>query len=269
MYVAYLANQGLKHQSIKGYLSALRHLQIAELGSNPYAPGVFPRLEYVLKEIKHSPSAQSRSPRLPITPPILLALKQLWSTLAQDPDIVMLWAACCLGFFGFMRAGEFTTPSLSYFDPQAMLAPEDVSVDSHSSPSFICVHLKQSKTDPFRMGVDICLGRTGKALCSVSAVLAYLAIRPSSPGPLFIFRDGSFLSRQRLVTRLRQGLQRVGINPACFSGHSFRIGAATAAARAGMEDSVIKMLGRWESAAYQIYIRTPPEELAAFSPRLV
>ena len=31
----------------------------------------------------------------------------------------------------------------------------------------------------------------------------------------------------------------------CYSGHSFRIGAATAAAKLGVNDSMIKVLGRW------------------------
>ena len=71
--------------------------------------------------------------------------------------MVMLWAACFLGFFGFMRAGEFTCPTSSHFDPESMLSPEDVSVDQHQSPSLLCVKLKCSKTDPFRAGVAIFL----------------------------------------------------------------------------------------------------------------
>ena len=192
----------------------------------------------------------------------------MWSPQASNPDVVMLWAACCLGFFGFMRAGEFTCPSISHFDPESMLSTEDVSVDQHQAPTLLCVKLKRSKTDPFRVGVDIFIGRTGNTLCPVAAVLAYLAIRPQLPGPLFIFRDGSYLTRDRLVVHLRAGLRQAGIDPSRYSGHSFRIGAATTAAQAGVEDTFIKMLGRWESAAYQKYIRTPRDQLAAISARL-
>ena len=136
------------------------------------------------------------------------------------------------------------------------------------SPSVLAVTLKQSKTDPFRAGVRIFMGRTGNLLCPVAAVLAYLAILPPSPGPLFILRDGSYLTRDRLVTRLRAGLLQAGIDASRFTGHSFRIGAATTAAQAGIEDAVIKMLGRWESAAYQRYVRTPRDQLAAVSSHL-
>jgi len=93
MYVAYLANQGLKHQTLKCYLAALRHMQIEAGLGNPFIAGSFPRLEYVLKGIKHTPSAQARPPRLPITPPILRGLKSAWAAQAANPDYIMLWAA--------------------------------------------------------------------------------------------------------------------------------------------------------------------------------
>ena len=136
------------------------------------------------------------------------------------------------------------------------------------NPQISCVQLKQSKTDSFRSGVSIYLGRTNQQLCPVAAVLAYMAICLPTPGPLFIFRDGSYLSRDHLVTRLCQGLQAVNIDPPHFSGQSFHIGAATTAAQAGIEDSVVKMLGRWESAAYHRYIQTPRDQLAAISTQL-
>ena len=57
----------------------------------------------------------------------------------------------------------------------------------------------------------------------------------------------------------------MGLPESNFAGHSFRIGATTAAANAGIEDSTIQMLGKWSSAAFLSYIRTPREHLARFS----
>ena len=170
-----------------------------------------------------------------------------------------------MGFFGFMQAGEFTIPSDRSYDPSCHLSVSDVAVDSHSKPSLLQVHLRMSKTDPFRRGVSIYLGNTSNDLCPVAAVLSYLAIRPGTPGPLFVFEDGRYLTRDRLVHNLRDILAQVGVNATHFSGHSFRIGAATTAAAKGVPDSTIKMLGRWESSAYLLYIRTPRDQLAAIS----
>ena len=109
------------------------------------------------------------------------------------------------------------------------------------------------------------MGRTGQEICPVLALLSYLVRRGHQPGPLCVFRDGRPLSRQRLINSVNQALSRYGVNISGVTGHSFRIGAATAAARAGMEDSRIQTLGRWRSAAFTRYIRTPVEAMAASS----
>ena len=164
-----------------------------------------------------------------------------------------------------LRAGEMTVPGEDQFDPDVHLAFGDVAVDSVRRPSFLQICIKLSKTDPFRSGVSLFVGRTGTDLCPVAALLDYLTMRGSKPGPLFVFSDGRFLSRARFVELVRKGLCSAGVDQSKYSGHSFRIGAATTAAAKGMEDSIIKTLGRWESLAYLQYVQIPRQQLAGYS----
>ena len=123
-----------------------------------------------------------------------------------------------MGFFGFLRSGEFTVKSAQSYDPDACLMFQDVAVDSHIEPSLVRVHLKQSKTDPFRHGIDIYLGRTNTDLCPVTAILSYTAVRKAAPGPFFWFQDGSLLTREKLVAAIRQVLSEEGMDPSLYSG---------------------------------------------------
>ena len=88
----------------------------------------------------------------------------------------MMWAACCLAFFGFLRSSEFTIPTQSGYDPEVHLSPKDVAVDNRAKPRMLKVIIKQSKTDPFRQGVTLCLGKTDSQLCPVDALLPYMAV---------------------------------------------------------------------------------------------
>ena len=150
-----------------------------------------------------------------------------------------------------------------------MLSVGDVAVDSHAHPSLVTLHLRQSKTDVFGAGATIYLARVAGPVCPVKALLPYLVLRGSSSGPLFLFRDGSTLSRERLVSAVRSALSSQGLDVSRFNGHSFRVGAATTAAACGMEDSLIRALGRWRSQAFTAYIRTPREVLLSVPSRLV
>ena len=71
------------------------------------------------------------------------------------------------------------------------------------------------------------------------------------------------------MEKTRQALHGIGPQEGKYVGHSFQIGAATTAARAGIEDSTIQMLGRWTSHAFLLYIRTPRSQLASLTRRLV
>jgi len=192
-------------------------------------------------------------------------MREVWAPQSTDPDIKMLWAACCLGFFGFLRVGEMTVPPQGVFDPDVHLGFNDIAIDDLESPSFIRVTIKQSKTDPFRRGVQLFIGRTRTDLCPVAAMLGYLDVRGPGAGPLFRFVDGAGLTRSRFVTRVREALKAAGVDESKYNGHSFRIGAATTAAAKGIEDCVIKTLGRWESTAYLQYVRIPRRELTGYS----
>ena len=143
----------------------------------------------------------------------------------------------------------------------------DVSADVLPYPSFLRLFIKVSTADPFRQSCTVIVGRNGSLLCPVEALLRYLHLRGSHPGPLFIFQNGIPLTRSRLNSLLTMVLKVCGVN-GDYTGHSFRIGAATTAARAGVPDHLIQMLGRWSSDAYKLYIRSPVSHIGAISSRL-
>ena len=93
--------------------------------------------------------------------------------------------------------------------------------------------------------------------CPVQIILDYLSLRGSRPGPLFHLGDGSPVSRAIFIDKLSMAIKYCGLDPSCYKGHSFRIGAASYAADAGMSDSQIRALGRWKSDAFHKYIRIP------------
>ncbi len=104
------------------------------------------RLDLALKGLKR------RKPRaedtwLPITP---LTLSIIGQSLVRHFDLydrLLVWAACCLGFFAFMRSGELTVPAGVPFDPEVHLTPMDVAVDCQQNPTTLRIRLKVSKTD--------------------------------------------------------------------------------------------------------------------------
>ena len=206
-----------------------------------------------LQRINCTKTPQSRRRRLPITPAIL---NQLINALKLAPieraDRVMLHAAFTLAFGACLRVGEFTF---------------NKSTDSNPCPTVACIsfptkkemlfHIHRSKTDQYGHGATVPLTRTHNRLCPVRAMQKYLCYRHAGKrsSPLFLFRNGAPLTRSKFLHTLRSLLAAAGYTATKYNTHSFRIGAATAAALAGCTDSQIRTLGRWRSSAFLTYIR--------------
>jgi len=99
-------------------------------------------------------------------------------------------------------------------------------------------------------GVKLVLG---DELCPVTALLSYLAIRSNSPMII-----NHYQSQHLLSTFIKLSIFLLIL----YSGHSFRLGATTTAAAAGISNSTIQTLGRWQSSAYLLYVRLKPTHLA-------
>ena len=180
-----------------------------------------------------------------------------------------MWAACCTEFFGLLHCSEFTVPSINNFDPTVHLSFQDIAIDSRTSPTIIRLIFKQSKTDLFRKGVQLFPRKMDYSICPIKAILPYLALRGSRPGPLFITHNNSPLTKQFFSTSLSAILTAAGLDHHRYNTHSFRIGAATSAELAGVLELDIKMLGRWRSNTFEHYIRIPREHLASLSKYLI
>ena len=127
--------------------------------------------------------------------------------------------------------------------------------------------LKSSKNNVFREGHQLVIACSPSPLCAVSAMYSYL-LAASPQGPLFSFQSSRYLTRSAVVHLLRDAAHYAGLPYKSLKGLSFRIGAASTAAAAGLPNWLIKVLGRWSSGCYQLYIHSPKNVLMAAAPRM-
>ena len=83
-------------------------------------------------------------------------------------------------------------------------------------------------------------------------------LKPTSP--LFSSACGQPVGRHWFMRQISTLLAATGYETSQYSSHSFRKGGAVSLQRSGVEDSVIRNLGRWRSDAFYLYLRDPVEE---------
>ena len=261
-WAAELAGQ-VKAKDIKKRLSSLLSYHV-DLG---FEIDVFknPQLDRVVRGIKRLlPDAALRE-RTPITREILDKL--LNSLDPATPKGQFLRVAFSLAFAAFLRSGELT------YEVDELLNPDFSSwritracIQFDPDGRFMLLSLPASKTDPFRLGVTITIAHSPlNPHCAVKLMAAYLHNTPTDPrSPLFLRAGGAPFTRAFLIREVQRLALANGI-AGNFTGHSFRRGAATWASRQGLGPDQIQKLGRWKSAAYQLYIDTTEQDKLALS----
>ena len=159
-YVAFLPQEGLKHQTIKCYLSVIQHFQIAASMPDIFLNANFPYLGYILLRIKKTISTVRLSagfaPPL-ITnnsapPAIILVSKLIVPKCSGQP---VAWANLHFSVQESLQLYQTVNQTFS-----TCLTPGNIAIDNHSSPKTMRVRIKQSKADPFRAEINIYLGHT-------------------------------------------------------------------------------------------------------------
>ena len=248
--------QGLAPSTVRNYLSALRAWVISLRLPEPliWTPRVHLAVR-ALTRIRPPPRQVS-----PITYPLLSSMIR---SLSSSRDHLAIASAITLQYYACLRASELCA------DLTRPLVPTraDVQFISRGSGPVMIYTCHTSKTSVH--GFKVHIGCSGASICAVCIMHLYLSKYPlQSHDPLFMLSYGP-LTYETYNAWIKFLIRQVGLQPANYSSHSLRAGAATQAARTGLGSDDIKRLGRWRSQAYLTYLRPPPESYADFATALV
>ena len=129
---------------LKVYISVIWHMHVSAGLHAQFNSQLTPRLQLILKDIQRN-QAISHPQRacLPITLQIMQSINYLLTNQPHSYANILIWAACCLAFFGFLQVSEFTIPSNTSYDKECHLSPADISIDDCNNPQLLKVKIKQ------------------------------------------------------------------------------------------------------------------------------
>ncbi|KAE8588259.1 hypothetical protein XENTR_v10022432 [Xenopus tropicalis] len=244
-YVVWLAEQGKSVAFIEKRMAALA-FRFKLLGEEDLTKEF--RIKQAVKGIKRG--KRTRDSRRPISFDLLGKLQGVLPKCCRSEyEVILFRAAFALAFFGALRLGELVSKSKSV--PGGLFF-QDVQVTEDR----VFIRLQRSKTDVLGKGKDIVLFKVdGGLACPVGCLHRFLKVRREGAEVFLIHDDKTPLTRFQFTNILKRSLGMSGVIPAEFGTHSFRIGAATEAARLGLGDHTVMQIGRWESKRFKSYIR--------------
>ncbi|KAI0078951.1 DNA breaking-rejoining enzyme, partial [Panus rudis PR-1116 ss-1] len=244
-------------KSVLSYLAAVRAWHIVQGWPPPLTEEQHEQIAFSARGLANMQgNRRTRPPRPPITLPMLTALKATLNL--NDPFEACIWAIATSAFWGLMRFGEVTVRSREEYSPSRHLSRANAfkDVDLAGKP-YVRLDLPSAKTAKAGEIQHIYLTQQGH-WCPIAALENLARVVPAGPSdPLFSWRDGQGnirpMVRDTALKFINNILKAWGWGTAF--GHSFRIGGASFLLAQKVDPEIIRLMGRWRSLAYQVYIR--------------
>lgn len=250
-YIGFLSLQHLAPRTISTRISALGYFHRLFDVQDPTAAFL---VKKALRGV-HTSTQYANDPRLPITKAIL---HQLLSAIDKVEPILnnrlLLKAFFLVTFYCCLRIGELAATKIHR--SKVIQRQDVVCMKSGTEVSAFTITIRNHKTGVGKPPVTFsCEVKPEEEWCPVKYFYRYITVFKHTSGPLFQFVDGRSVSSAYISSRLKTLVSFIGLDPAKYKGHSFRIGSATQAASDGMSESAIQEMGRWKSRAVRNYIR--------------
>lgn len=247
MFIAYMSLQGLSHKSARLYMSGIAFqckLKFKEDVTKHYV------LNKLLEGMRRD--SKKHLARLPITVDLLNSIiEKLPLVCTNEYESNLFSAAYSIAFFGFFRVGEITVSGQKWID--RVVGMHDIHLNMKEG--HLIIRIRYSKTDQMGNGFIIRLNKSSTRICPVINTARFLGVRPSIPGPFLCHLNGKPLTRYQFTAVLKKAIGFDNPLLGHYKAHSFRIGAATTAAKLGHSADKIKEAGRWKSDAYKSYVQ--------------
>jgi site-specific recombinase XerD len=196
------------------------------------SPPASPALAKIWAGIRRTHGRPARKKRGLMTDDLVKVVRKLPKSLAGQRDRAVI----LVGFAGALRRSEIAAMQLAGPD-----------VDADVQVSFVAqgleISIGRSKGDQEGQGQVVAVP-FGRRVCPVEALEQWLAAASITAGPVFRSVDrnghvGESLSDRAIADLVKRAVERAGLDPKAFAGHSLRRGLLTSAARGGAAPEVL------------------------------
>ena len=254
LFIEYMAQQGLRAQSLRNYLCVLRHyfalynLNLASTGHRS--------IQLAIKAVSYNAPLSFRVKGV-IS---VNKLVQIIHAIGQMQNATTLKAIILLGFFGFFRLSTLVPPSVSAFSKSRFPTHGDVIWGAPGA--HIIIKCSKSMQTSGQVHVVQLPSLQDRTICPVTALRAIVSSNPShADTPLFstsTHSDTRVMTAPSVRLTFKHIISNIGLPPAEFGFHSLRRSGACWAFDHNMDLDHIKVHGGWKSdAIWRYLIRTP------------
>ena len=212
-------------------------------------PGDLFEFKVLLRGLKRK-LAKPLKQALPITPEMLIIMYQHVNI--QIPFQLAHWTAFIFAMRLLYRKSSIAPETLQKFNPEKDFSRQKAIL----SEGVVLVYQNYSKNNQFMTTTRV-TPLVPSSMVALDPVFHYSKLLSENPAgwdsPAFSFQEkGTFkcVTHKSFVEYLKYLLVKIGLDPAQWSGHSFRRGGASLLYRLGIDPLTIQACGDWSSDTF-------------------